>query len=94
MAADADAAGQLGDGVRVAEALIALARLRAAAVPTSLSFAHGELAARVHALLEPRAPRSGPALALASLAALALGALCAFPETIHHALETALGALS
>jgi Zn-dependent protease with chaperone function len=96
MAADADAARQLGDGVRVAEALVTLARLRAtpARHALALSFAGGDIAARVHALIEPRAPRSAPALALASLAALALGALCAFPETVHHALETVLGALS
>jgi Zn-dependent protease with chaperone function len=94
MAADADAACQLGDGVRVAEALVTLARLRATPAPAGLSFSRGDIAARVHALIEPRAPRSAPALAFASLGVVALGALCAFPETVHHALETVLGALS
>ncbi len=95
LAADDEAARELGDPVRVAESLLALARLAAPRSSPGLSFMHGDLEARVRALLDPRARDAAspmPALALAYGAlVVTIGAL---HDPVHHALETILGVLS
>lgn len=89
-AADEAAAAAVGDRVAVAEALVAVARLRA--VPASgAAFAEEPLEARVRALVaEAPASRRPWRGAGAALAGLAL-ALPAFAPQFHHGLETLLG---
>ncbi|MCA9719976.1 MAG: M48 family metalloprotease [Myxococcales bacterium] len=95
LAADDEAARELGDPVRVAASLLALARLSAPRTSPGLSFMHGDLETRVRALLDPRARSTAsptPALALAFGAlVVTIGAL---HDPVHHALETILGVLS
>jgi len=94
MLADSEAAQELGDPLRVAESLVALARLGRASA-AGLSFTHGDLGARVRALLHPTQPRGpwvGWLLVSVALALFSLVGLCHDP--VHHGLETILGALS
>ena len=94
MAADAEAADEVQDRVRVAEALVALARLHARPSP-GLSFTHGDLRARVQALLGPPADTiSWPVRVLAAVGVCATLTIGALHEAVHHVLETLLGALS
>lgn len=95
LAADAEGADSLSAGpLRMAEALVALAR--APRVPVSgMAFTGGDLESRVRALLEGRRHFPvWPARAIV-LGALALPAMLgAAHDSVHHALETLLGALS
>jgi beta-lactamase regulating signal transducer with metallopeptidase domain len=94
MAADAAAAEELGDPLLVAESLIALAREHVAPAP-GLAFMHGDLSARVRELLASGSPkRAWPGRALASIASVAVVALCVAHKPVHHALEGLLGLLS
>jgi hypothetical protein len=94
MAADFEAAEALPDGrLKVAEALVTLAKLRTPAA--GLAFTQGDIEARVVALLEPRCVHaSWPARVLvAGFLALPVAAGLAH-DVVHHGLETLLGALS
>jgi hypothetical protein len=95
MAADAEAAETLCEGrFKMAEALILLARISRAPSP-GISFTHGDLEARVHALLEGHRRFSSWPTRILLLSVLVLpAALGASHDLIHHALETLLGALS
>lgn len=95
MAADAEAAETLSEGrFKIAEALILLARISRAPSP-GVSFTHGDLKTRVHALLEGHHRLSPWPTRVLLLSALALStALGASYDLIHHGLETLLGALS
>lgn len=94
-AADAEAAASLPGGtVRVAEALVALARLGPRPTP-GISIMHGDLRGRVHALLEGRPARAAWPARAAAAAALGLGLASVLAhDHVHHCLETVLGALS
>lgn len=89
-AADEAAARRVGDRVKVAEALLAVARLRPATAPGP-GFGEGPVEVRVQALLEEgpkdRRPCRGIGSALAGLAV----AFFAFSPQFHHGLETLLG---
>lgn len=91
-AADEAAARSMGDRLTVAEALVAVARLRPATAPGP-GFGEDPVAARVQALLhgDPagRRPWRGT---VATLAALPLAVLTLSPQ-FHHGLETLLGHL-
>jgi hypothetical protein len=101
MAADLEAADSMPHGrIKLAEALVRLARLaRPASTPSlGISFAHGNLEARVHALLDDRrghpAWPAWPARALLLAGLFVPVAVAAAHDLIHHGLETLLGALS
>lgn len=93
MAADADAAGAMGDGTRVAESLVRLARLRVTAPAAAVGWHGGaaDLAVRVDALLDERARPDRPRLAALAAAALLLwgGALLA-ADPLHRGAERLL----
>lgn len=94
MAADAEAAEALPDGrLKIAEALIALAKLSRAPCP-GLSFTHGNVKSRVHALLDAHRTPAWPIRLLLVCAVMAPGVLGSSHDLIHHGLETLLGALS
>lgn len=94
MAADAEAADELGDPVLVAESLLALAQLHARPVP-GLAFTHGDVAVRVRALVGARrVTRSWPGLALAGVVSGAMFSIAILHEPVHHTVETLLGVLS
>jgi hypothetical protein len=95
VAADAEGAETLSEGrFKIAEALILLARISRAPSP-GISFTHGDLETRVHALLEGRRRFSiWPTRILLLSAFVLLAALGASHDLIHHGLETLLGALS
>lgn len=95
IAADDEAGEALPGGrLRIAEALLTLANLNLVP-PATVSFTHGDLAARVRALLEdrPTPPAWRAHLLLAGAMALPVG-LGASHDLIHHGLETLLGFLS
>lgn len=95
LAADAEAAESAPGGrLALAEALVRLARL-APVVSPGISITHGNLERRVHALLDERRsyPR-WPPRALFGVGVLVPTALALSHDLVHHALETALGALS
>ncbi len=90
MAADDHAARSLASRVRVARALVALARARAPA--TALAFSGSDVPTRVAALMDdrPRSDRPTPvAFAVVALAAIVGAASSA--ELIHHGVEMLLG---
>jgi Zn-dependent protease with chaperone function len=91
-AADEAAAGQVGDRVTVAEALLAVARMRPVPAP-GLGFTQDPLEIRVRALLADAPtgcrPRRGVGSAFTGLAV----ALLALSPRFHHGLETLLGHL-
>jgi len=98
LAADAEAAGVLGgDGVRIAEVLVRLARLRAVRPAAAVGWhgGDGDLSARVAALLDggarPDRPRAAAFAAVAVLAWLA-ALLAAAP--LHQAGEALLALLA
>jgi hypothetical protein len=95
LAADAEAAAALPEGrLKLAEALVVLAKLGRAPAP-GLSFTHGDLRARVDALLEGDAAHPAwPLRLLASAGLLVPVVVGVFHDTIHHGLETLLGVLS
>ncbi len=95
LAADAEAAASLPDGsLKIAEALVALARLPRAP-SRGISFTHGNLEARVHALLHGhRTVPAWPARLLLLCASSVPVAVGASHDLVHHGLETLLGALS
>jgi len=94
MAADAEAARELGDPARVAASLLALARLEIDAAP-GLAFTHGDIEARVHALVGPSQKiRPWAMLVLTSSLPATIAALAFLHAPIHHTLESILGALS
>jgi Zn-dependent protease with chaperone function len=88
--ADAEAARALGDGVRVAEALVRFARLRLAA-PLAAGFEADALEARVREVLAspPRSERPGAGWLLAAAGAALATALAAAP-LLHLATERLL----
>jgi len=99
-ACDDEAAASAGDGLRVAEALLAVAALQHAApqpVPGAmLGFGQHSLQTRVERLLSlgaqrPRAAYALVTAAIVSVAALLLALLQA--TALHHAVETALHGL-
>jgi Zn-dependent protease with chaperone function len=95
-ACDAEAAREVGDRLAVAEAILAVERLfapGAGAPPAGQpAFAGDAVAARVEALLAAEPPQRGaPAARLAI--PLALAALLARADPLHHATEHALGLL-
>lgn len=95
LAADAEAAASLHGGrLGLAEALVFMAR-RAECPALGLSFTHGDLKARVRALLE-ESPVSSPWMPrLLLMGALFVPLLFGVAhEPVHHALETLLGVLS
>lgn len=94
-AADDEGARALCDGrVRMAEALVRLAKVRSGAV-LGLSFVDGDVKARVSALLgAPRRARLWPARILWICALLLPVVVGLAHDFIHHELETLLGALS
>ncbi len=96
LAADDEAAASLpADGrLLLAEALVKLAAFPRTESP-GLSFTHGDLRARVRALLEEPRPHSPWAARLLLASPLFAAALAGVShELIHHGLETLLGALS
>lgn len=96
LAADAEAARELGDPLRVADALLVLARERTTAgLGLAPAFTEGDLDARIHALLDPPAHAPARARWLGALGvALALACSGVSPDALHHGIETALGMLS
>jgi Zn-dependent protease with chaperone function len=93
-ACDAEAAERAGDGLEVAEAIVAMERVLTAGpalgVYTS-AFGGSNVAARVEALLDP--PSDRPRLKGAWLVAGAVGMLAA-AEPLHHGIETLVGLLA
>jgi hypothetical protein len=80
--------------LKIAEALVMLARLTRTTSP-GISFTHGDLNARVRALLEgPRNHPSWLAHILFAGGLLVPALVGASHDLIHHGLETLLGALS
>lgn len=91
-AADEVAARRVGDRIVVAEALVAVARLRPVATP-GLRFAEAPLEARVQALVaDTDATWRPPRGVVAPLVVLPLAVLVLSPQ-VHHGLETLLGYL-
>lgn len=88
-AADADAARVLGDPPRVAEALVKLARLRAARLPLAVGLLGGDLEFRVRELLRPttRPDRPAPVLLIA-VATTGFAAALLVADPIHTAFES------
>ncbi|MBI2896840.1 MAG: M48 family metalloprotease [Deltaproteobacteria bacterium] len=92
-AADEAAARALGDRLRVAEAILAVVRLRTAPVCAAL-FEGPTPDARVAALLTPPRVDVARTRTLAALLALACATALAAADPVHHAIETALGVLA
>jgi len=94
-AADEQAAMRLGDRLRVADALVRMARLRTAPPAGALGFGGDDLEGRVRELLADhpadRPAPTGPALLATVL--LGCGAML-FAPAVHHGLETVMGWLS
>ena len=95
LAADEEAANMIPEGrVRLAEALLTLARLGGAPTP-GISFTHGDVNLRIRSLLAE--PRSA-GIWLSSLLTLAMVLspiiVVLLHDAVHHALETLLGALN
>lgn len=93
MAADAAAAGALGDAPGVAEALVRLARARRAQPAAALGWdgRAGDLAARVGALLDERVRPDRPRpMAVLTWAGLAWGGLLLAAEPLHRGAERLL----
>lgn len=92
-ACDEEAAAVVGDRLRVAEALVAVARRRENApdfAPAALAFGAGSVGARVHSLLAPPSRhRAGRGLSWAALA-VAVVAAAALADPLHHWTETFL----
>lgn len=94
MAADADAARDLGSPERVARALVGLVRAQRASPRLALGFGASDVEARVAELLDRRARRDQPRWAvLIALAALALAVIAGSAGAVHHGVEIALGLL-
>jgi len=94
MAADTKAAKTVGSRLHVADALVTLARLHSQPCP-GLSFTHGDVGARVRALLqEPAVPSRWIGRSLLGVSGAIVCAISLFPEPVHHAVETVLGILS
>lgn len=94
MAADAEAARDTGDAMAVARSLVRLARAQLDPVH-GLSFVHGDLEARVRALIDPPAPvRKGVGAGLLAIPVASGFATVVLRHDVHHALETVLGVLS
>jgi hypothetical protein len=92
MAADADAAAEVGDPGRVAAALLSLARSRVQPA-VGVAFAGGDVERRVLALLDPvdTDPLPAHSIKVLLVAVALVAALLAGP--LHHGLETLLGLL-
>ncbi len=95
MAADAEAAESLPEGrLRIAEALVLLATLSRRA-SSELAFTHGDLEARVHALLKGRTDHASWPPRLLVLGGLLMPVIVAGSHAhVHHGLEMLLGILS
>ena len=93
-ACDAEAASQCGDGLRVAETILAVARRMQAgttAEPLAMPALTGSsVEQRVHALLAPAGPVHISRRKLGTLALLLLIALAAGLEPLHHTVESLL----
>lgn len=92
MAADAEAARELGSASRIAEALVQLARAQRSSLAPGLAFTGSNVEARVAMLLDdrPRAdqPRCASLLVAAAVSCALLGLSA---DTVHHGVEIALG---
>lgn len=94
IAADAQAAADVGSTQDVATALVAMTRARRVPFGAAMAFGAGDVQARVHALLDdgPRVDRLQPSALLIGLLALCLG-LALSADVVHHGVETVLGLL-
>ncbi|MCA9601818.1 MAG: M48 family metalloprotease [Polyangiales bacterium] len=95
LAADAEAATSLTDGrTRVAEALLALVERHHAPLH-SVAFVHGNVDARVRALLrEPVETRTSITASMLGAVVALFGVVVTCHEAVHHTLERLLGMLS
>ena len=91
-AADEAAARGVGDRVTVAEALVAVARLRARA-DGAIGFGSDPVELRVQALLAGSSAPYRPWRGVGTVLAAAGAALAAWSPALHHGLETLLGHL-
>lgn len=88
-AADADAARLLGDGPRIAEALVRLARLRLAQPPLAVGVLDDDLELRVRELLSSTTRSDGPATGLLiALLASGFAAALLVAHPIHMGFES------
>jgi beta-lactamase regulating signal transducer with metallopeptidase domain len=92
-AADEAAARAVGDRLRVAEAILAVVRLRAVPVDAA-AFEGATPEARVAALLTPPRADAPVARSLGAIITLACAAAIAASDPIHHQVETVLGWLA
>ena len=94
MAADEAAAGEVGDGARVAQAILHVARRRARIPQGAAALGGSDVAARVTLLLDDRERYDVPsARAVGVATVLLLVCAAALAEPLHHSLEHLLGAL-
>ena len=88
-AADADAARVLGDPLRVAEALVKLARLRMARLPLAVGMLDSDLEFRVRELLTPATRPDRPAAGLLiAIATSGFAAALLVADPVHTAFES------
>jgi Zn-dependent protease with chaperone function len=88
-AADADAARVLGDPLRVAEALVKLARLQMARLPLAVGMLDSDLEFRVRELLTPATRPDRPAaLLLIAIATSGFAAALLVADPVHTAFES------
>lgn len=94
MAADEVAAQTLGSREAVASAVVALAKARQVGPSAALAFSGSNVEHRVQSLLDGDERRDTPSpQALGVAAFVALAAVAAGADTVHHGIETLLGAL-
>ncbi len=93
-AADADAARTLGDGRRIAEALVRLARLRVARPQLAVGVSGSNLESRVRELLTPRPRSERPGAVLLTVLALGVWAFALLAaDQVHSAAEVLFRAI-
>jgi Zn-dependent protease with chaperone function len=91
MAADAEAVKQIGNGPRVAEALLWFARLRQHHSAAACEFAKVDVGARVRQILEPRQQPDGPSLVALLACCVGLTVFAAIARhQLHHLSEILL----
>lgn len=92
MAADADAARTVGDRAQIAQALVHLARAQLQAPRGALAFGASDVELRVRGLLDDRPLREWPSSSALLAGFTVAGAFVAWhADTVHHAVEQALG---